>query len=181
MTSKERLRKAVLHQVPDQLPAGFECVNSVMDKLMKFYGFSDEEQIYQKYDNDIRSVTPKYIGPELKSYKENNNLIEESYWGWKTKQHWTGTEYNGITCYFPLDGLETLKQLENYSWPSADWFDYESIQYQCDKYKDKAIIMGHEGPFQIATFLRSMDKLFVDMAIEAEFAHKIFDKMVEFE
>lgn len=181
MISKDRVRKAILHQQPDQVPANFECVSSVMDKLLNHYSFNNEEQIYQKFDIDIRSVSPKYIGPELKTYKENGSLVEESYWGWKTKHHWTGKEFNGITSYFPLDQLETVEQLENYTWPSADWFDYESIKYQCDKYKDKAIIMGHEGPFQIATFLRSMEKLFVDMAVEPEFAHKIYDKMVEFE
>lgn len=181
MTSRERVKKAILHQQPDQVPANFECVSSVMEKLLKRYGFSDENQIYQKFDIDIRSVSPRYIGPELKSYKENGSLIQESYWGWKDKQHWTGKEYNSITCYFPFNEFETVEQLENYRWPSPDWFDYESIKYQCDKYKNKAIIMGHEGPFQIATFLRSMDKLFIDMAVEPEFAHKIYDKMVEFE
>ena len=181
MTSKERVRKAVLHLQPDQVPANFECVNLVMEKLLKHYSFNDPEQIYKKFDIDIRSVSPKYIGPELKSYKENGYLIEESFWGWKDKLHWTGKEYNRITSYFPFDEFETVEQLENYRWPSPDWFDYESIKYQCDKYKDKAIIMGHEGPFQIATFLRSMDKLFIDMALEPEFVHKIYEKMVEFE
>lgn len=181
MTSKERLRKAILHQQPDQVPANFECVSSVMEKLLKRYNFSEPEQVYQKFDIDMRSIEPKYIGPELKRYEENGCIIQENFWGWKNKLHWTGKEYNSITCYFPLDEFETVEQLENFRWPSPDWFDYESIKYQCDNYKDKAIIMGHEGPFQIATFLRSMDKLFVDMAIEPEFAHKIYDKMLEFE
>jgi len=95
--------------------------------------------------------------------------------------HWTGKEYNSITCYFPLDDFDSIDQLEKYNWPKADWFDYESIKRQCDKHKNKAIIMGHEGPFQIAAFFRSMDKLFIDMAINPEFARKIYDKMVEFE
>ena len=181
MTSKERVRKAIQHIQPDKVPANFECVGSVMEKLIKHYGFSDAEQVYQKLDIDIRSVGPNYIGPNLKTYYENGEKVTENHWGWKTKHHWTGKEFNGMTTYFPLDSLETVEQLENYNWPNPDWFDYESIKYKCDKYKDKAIIMGHEGPFQIATFLRSMDKLFMDMALEPEFAHKIYNKMVEFE
>ena len=114
LTSKERVREAVLHQQPDQVPANFECVSSVMEKLLKHNGFNNEEQVYQKFNIDVRGVSPKYIGPELKSYKENGSLIEESYWGWKNKQHWTGKEFNSITSYFPLDELETVEQLENY-------------------------------------------------------------------
>ena len=181
MTSKERVRKAIMHQQPDKVPANFECVSSVMEKLLKHYNFSDQEQVYRKFDIDVRSVAPKYIGPELKSYTDGNDRIVENFFGWHDRFHWTGKEYNYITCYFPLDELETVEQIENYRWPSPDWFDYESIKYQCDMYKDKAIIMGHEGPFQIATFLRSMEKLFADMALEPEFAHRIYDKMVEFE
>ncbi|SHI03783.1 hypothetical protein [Clostridium grantii] len=47
--------------------------------------------------------------------------------------------------------MKTIFQPENYKWPDPDWFDYESIKYQCDRHKNKAIIIGHEGPFQIAT------------------------------
>lgn len=181
MTSKERVRKAISHIQPDRVPANFECVGSVAEKLLKHYGFDNMEQIYQKFEIDIRSVGPKYIGPERKTWEENGSEISESFWGFRNKRHWTGKEYNSITFYYPFDEFETIEQLENYEWPNPDWFDYESIKYQCDAHKDKAIIMGHEGPFQIATFLRSMENLFADMVVEPEFAHKIYDKMVEFE
>lgn len=182
MTSKERVRKAINHIQPDIVPANFECVGGVMEKLLKHYGLSNEEQVYEKFNIDIRSVGPAYIGPERKTYTDTDGLkVTEGYWGDKVKHHWTGKEFNGMTCYFPLDEFETLDDLEKYQWPSPDWFDYESVKYQCEKYKDKAIIMGHEGPFQHACALRSMDKLFMDMALEPEFAHGIFDRMVKFE
>lgn len=181
MTSKERVRKAISHHQPDRVPTNFECEPSVMEKLLKHYGLNEQEQLLEKLEIDIRSVSPTYIGPELKTYTENGSIIKEDYWGWKNKYHWNGEDYNVMPLDFPLYNFETLEQLENYRWPSPDWFDYESIKYQCDKYKDKAIIAGYEGPFQIATFLRGMDKLFIDMAINPEFAHKIFDKMIEFE
>jgi len=181
MTSKERVRKAISHIQPDRVPANFDCVSSVAEKLFKHYSFDNMEQIYQKFEIDIRSVGPKYIGPEIKKWTENGAEISESFWGWRSKHHWTGKEYNYITCYYPFDEFDTVEQLENYQWPSTEWFDYESVKYQCDAHKDKAIITGHEGPFQIATFLRSMENLFADMVVEPEFAHKIYDRMVEFE
>lgn len=181
MNSKERVRKAVMHQQPDRVPTNLECVPFVMNNLFKHNAFCNCEQIYQKFDIDIRSIEATYIGPELKVVKENGYEIKDNFLGFKTKLHWTGRDYNEVTCEYPFDTMETVEEINNFRWPSADWFDYESIKYQCDKHKGKAIIVGHEGPFQVATFLRSMEKLFMDMILNPEFAHRIFDRLVEFE
>lgn len=58
MTSKERVRKSICHQQPDRVPANFECVGSVLEKLMKHYNFNQTEQLYEKFGNDIRNVSP---------------------------------------------------------------------------------------------------------------------------
>ena len=62
MTSKERVRKAILHQQPDKVPANFECVASVHNELLKRYNFSTTEQLLQKFEIDIRGVGPDYTG-----------------------------------------------------------------------------------------------------------------------
>jgi uroporphyrinogen decarboxylase len=181
MTSKERVRASINHKQPDIVPADFACVWSVMEKLMKHYGLTDSDQVYRKFGSDIRYVDPIYIGPELKSYYENGNLVSTSYFGVKSKRHWNGKDYNSFTCYYPLNDAETVADVENYNWPSPDWFDYESIKHQCNKYKDMAIMIGHAGVYQFATFMREASLLYMDMAAEPEFAKKIFDKFVEFE
>ncbi len=181
MNSKDRVRAAIQHKEPDRVPANFECVGTVAENLMKRYHVSDMEGIYQKFEIDIRPVAPVYIGPELKSWQEDGMVVQETYWGYHSKKQWTGKEYHSITTYYPLDSFTTVEELEQYHWPDPDWFDYESVKEQCERYRNKAIIIGHEGPFQFATFLRSMEKLFMDMALNPEFAHTLFDKMVEFE
>ncbi len=181
MTSKERVRAAIMHKVPDKVPTNFECTGFVRDKLLKHYSLSSYEQLLQKFEIDIRQIGARYNGPALGVSKVDGDDVFESPWGWKTRYHDTGFGVNGLTCYYPLDQLTTVEQLLNYPWPSPDWFDYEGFKQICDLHQDKAIMIGHEGPFQIATFLRSMEKLFTDMAIEPEFAKTIFDKMVEYE
>lgn len=181
MNSKERVRAAINHQQPDVVPADFSCVASVMKKLKKHYGFSDDEQVYKKFNIDIRYIEPDYIGPELKSYYEGDLLIEESYFGYQYQHFWNGMDYDFITCYFPFDQFETVEQIEDYAWPKTGWFDYESIKHQCKKHEDKAIIIGNAGVYQFATFMRESSKLYTDMALNPAFAQKIFDKFVEFE
>lgn len=181
MTSKERVRKAICHENPDIVPADFACVKGVMENLKKHYGFSEDDEVYDKFQSDIRFVDPTYIGPELKSYYEDGLLVEESYFGYKSKYHWNGLDYNPITCYYPLNGDITTEDIDNFNWPKSEWFDYESVKRQCDKYKDKAIIMGHAGVYQFSTFLRDAEKLYMEMALDPELAHKMYDRFVQFE
>jgi uroporphyrinogen decarboxylase len=182
MTSKERVRAALTHKQPDRVPANFEAVDSVIDSLKKHYGFDNNEKIYQKFDIDIRQISPDYIGPKLKTYTDTDGCkVVENYLGCHIKYVWTGKEYHSVVSYYPFDKFTSTAEVDSFNWPRADWFDYESLKHACDYYKDKALIIGHEGPFQLATFLRSMDNMFVDMAVDPELAHRIYDRLVEFE
>lgn len=182
MTSRERVRAAINHQKPDKVPAAFEAVSSVNEKLMKHYGFTNYDQLMEKFQIDIVSVTPKYIGPKLKEYQnEKGEQVRQSYWGFEETFHKTEIDTYAITSYYPLNGVETLEEVEAAQFPSPNWFDYNSIKEQCDRYPDKAIITGHEGPFQIVTFLIEMDQFFILMIEEPEVAKRILERMIEFE
>jgi len=181
MTSKERVRNVILHKYVDKVPADFDAVPHVQEKLIKHFGFSNIHQVKDKFEIDICDIGPDYIGPELKKYKIEGDDVTEDHLGHHVRNHWTGTEYNGLCCYYPFNNFTTVEEIENFSWSNPDHFDYESIKKQIDTNKDKAIIIGHEGPFQVATFLRETDKLFMDMALKPEFAHKIYNRLVEFE
>lgn len=183
LTSKERVQKALRHEPTDRVPANFECTPTVCDKLLKHYGYKSMEDLYQHFDIDIRPVDAKYIGPELESYidDDDGNEVKKNFWGFYEKFHWTGHGKNAITCYYPLDDIETIDGLLSYNWPKLEWFDFSGVTDMVKKHPDKAIIIGHPGPFQMATNLRSMDKLFMDMILKPDYVKVLFDKMVEFE
>lgn len=182
MTSRERVRTAIRHQKPDRIPAAYEAVGSVNQKLVKHYGFTSYDQLLEKFQIDIVPVTPRYIGPELKNrVNDKGEVIRPSYWGFEETLHQTEIDLYSLTSYYPLHGVETLEDLERYTYPDPDWFDYGSIREQCDRYPDKAIIVGHEGSFQIVTYLMEMDEFFMLMLDEPEVAQRILDKMVAFE
>lgn len=77
--------------------------------------------------------------------------------------------------------METIEQLEQYSWPNPDYFDYESLKRQCETYKDRTILIEWPGVYQLMTYMRSTEKLYMDMALNPVFAKRIFDKFVNFE
>ena len=51
MTSRERVRAAILHQNPDRVPAAFEAVGTVNRKLMEHYGFTEYDQLLEKFES----------------------------------------------------------------------------------------------------------------------------------
>lgn len=182
MTSKERVRAVMAHQKPDRIPAAFEAVGSVQERLMKYYGFTRLDQLMEKFDIDIIPAAPKYIGPELKSYvNDRGQRVQQTYWGYEQKEQKTDIDTYWTTTYFPLNEVETVEDVEQATFPDPDWFDYTPIAEACEKYADKAIIIGHPGPFQMVTFLIEMDRFFMLMIDEPEAAQRILDRMVEFE
>jgi uroporphyrinogen decarboxylase len=181
MTSRERVRRALRREEADRVPANFECVEAVMGRLLERYGYVEPEDVLRRFEIDIRPVGAPYTGKLPPEYVEGGDRVSVDYWGTHTRRVWTGTEYNGVVLRYPLDEFDSLEELKAYPWPSPDDFDYEAVKRQCDLHEDRALIVGHEGPFQVACFLRSMEKLFVDMALNPEFAHYIFDRMVAFE
>lgn len=182
MTSKERVRAVMAHQKPDRIPAAFEAVGSVQERLMKYYGFTRLDQLMEKFDIDIIPAAPKYIGPELKSYvNDRGQRVQQTYWGYEQTEQKTDIDTYWTTTYFPLNEVETVEDVEQATFPDPDWFDYTPIAEACEKYADKAIIIGHPGPFQMVTFLIEMDRFFMLMIDEPEAAQRILDRMVEFE
>lgn len=182
MTSKERVRAAISFQKPDRVPAAFEAVGTVQKKLMDHYGFSNYDQLLEKFQIDIVSVAPKYIDPPLKEYtNEKGQLVRQSYWGFEETFHKTDIDTYTMTSYFPFHGAETVEDVLALPFPDPDWFDYDSVKEQCERYPDKAIITGHEGPFQIVTFLMDMPEFFMLMMDDPEAAKCLLNRMVDFE
>lgn len=183
MNSRERVRAAVKCGNPDRTPAAFEAVPVVTSRLMKEYGFSCVDQLYDKFQIDIAAIHSSYIGPELKeSRNARGDLVRETYWNYEETMYTTDIDTYFTTTRYPLHGCETIADVDKMMvWPNPDWFDYEHIKRQCEHYKDKAIIFGHEGPFQIVTFLISMEEFFVLMMEEPDVAKYILKRMSDFE
>lgn len=182
MTSKERVRAAVQHKQPDYVPASMDCVETAWEKLMKRYGKNSPAEVQDHLKIDIRNVDAPYIGPELKTRINEKGQKEYQHpFGYWYIRAWNGVEFNDITVFHPLDSAETIEDIENFAWMNPDHYDYESLKRQCEAYKDKAIQIGWPGVYQLVTYLRSAEKLYMDMALEPEFAQRMFDKFVDFE
>ena len=120
--------------------------------------------------------------PELPKITHPDGSIEYTHdFGYRYKMHWNGIEYNSHTSWYPLQETETIEELEAWTWPNPDHYDYEAVARECEKHENRALRIGWPGVYQFVTNLVDAEKLYIDMACEPEYAQYLFDKMVDFE
>ena len=182
MTSKERVRATIQHQTPDRAPCFLKGVQEAADKLQKHLRLDSFDAVLDHLDIDVRCVDAPYIGPELPRIIHPDGSVETGHWlGHRSKKFWNGMEYNSHVTFRPLAEMETIEELEAWSWPNPDHFDYEALRRACDRYPDRALRIGWPGVFQVAGHLAGEEKIYMDMAGDPEFAQRLFDKLVDFE
>jgi len=186
MTSLERVRAAVDHTQPDRIPMDLRYTPEMKKKLLEYLGMS-EADFWEWAGQDVFTVRPRYTKPASEIYyadptafiDEEGNLCD--IYGVPFRQVDTGKEiYIENVNKPPLADMETLEELEDYPWPSADDWDYSGIPAGIDAHPDKAVWCRSRGPFQIAQMMRGVDTFLMDMAAEPEFAEAILHHIMSF-
>lgn len=189
MKSKERVLKSINFERPDRVPMDFSCTQEVQEKLYKHFNIKERKtisnplvncidpQILKALNCDLITVAPLYKGPEIKTDNAMVNLFGI------TEKPLVG---NGAKYYedtgTPLRKA-SMEDVENYHWPSPDWFDYDSVKNQCEEYQDFAIVSGYPGNvdfFHKAGSLYGVKELYMGIARKDPVLLKIFEKISDF-
>ena len=192
MDSRERTFLAIECQEPDRVPIDCWLSSGAKRKIKSRLGKSFQD-FMDHYDVDLRYIEgPDYIGPALAA----DGDISKDIWGVPRKPvelilndsagTWTET-YKEVTKS-PLQDFSSLEEIERYPhWPSADWFDYSTIEEQCDAIRDQkrvVVFMGDRlnrfAQLKPAMYLRGVEKILIDMMANPELAKAIFSKIEEF-
>lgn len=182
MTSKERFRKAMEFKPVDRPPCEFIATGRTYDKIKSHYGFTDYEQVRAHFHSDLRMAFPVYNKRKLEDYIDSDGLrVEETMYGFRQKWFVTGAETYPMNMDYPWDFAETAEDILKLDWLHADDFDYEAFKREVDSYKDMAVGIGGPGTYQYATFMRSAENIYADMAADPDLAKAVFNKYVDFE
>jgi uroporphyrinogen decarboxylase len=139
MNGKERFLAAVDHRETDRIPmdiGNYYPEGLVSRRLMEATGEKIVEGLYKYLGIDRRAVIPEYIRP--RRYTEGG--VEIGIWGIPNSENSFLPSEDKI-----LTNAESIDEVESYSWPSADWYDFESIGKQCDDYSEYAVSGGFWG------------------------------------
>lgn len=192
MDSRERTFISLDHQEPDRVPLDCWASKGTKQKIHSKMQLPYDDFL-DKYDIDLRYIQgPEYIGPSLKTEKG----MEKDIWGvsrkpvsvWVSDGTGTYEEVYKEVLESPLKQCSMVEEIDDYPlWPSADWFDYNGIEKQCDEIRDRgrvAVFMGDRlnrfAQLKPAMYLRGMDQIFLDMAQSPEIAQSIFQHIISF-
>nr|MBP8954295.1 uroporphyrinogen-III decarboxylase-like protein [Armatimonadota bacterium] len=138
MTSRERVLAAIDLGRPDRVPLDIWATAEVWAKLQAHFQTEDINAIRRELHIDgFAGAGPAYIGPQVPTYSDGT---VEDYWGIRSRpvQYETGTYYE--MCHHPLAFAKTVADLDEYNWPSADWFDFSGVRAQCEAVCEHAVV-----------------------------------------
>lgn len=178
MTPRERMLTALDGGQPDRVPLDIWATGEVWANLRAHLGTSDPAALRERLHLDgFSGVGPAYVGPPLPACEPGESC---DYWGmrYRRTRYATGT-YDEQVGY-PLAAARTVADLDDYAWPSPDWFDYSTIRQQCEARRELPIQAGYHAPFYFLNKLRGLEQSLLDLVCAPELAHAILARVTDF-
>jgi uroporphyrinogen decarboxylase len=137
-------------------------------------GVSSDQDLYRHLHIDRPlDLNPAYIGPPLEA---DTDMFGVRY---KMVDYGTGVYEEPVTG--PLEGLATIEEIEDrYSWPSADWLDYGSLERKLEGQEDRPVQFTVSGIYTLYTRLRGMEQAFLDFAVNQEMVEHVLTRLADY-
>jgi uroporphyrinogen decarboxylase len=177
MNHRERILAAIRHQPVDRIPTDIWATPEVWATLCSHFGVNDHLRVYDALDIDgIIGIAPPYIGPALRSAGD----YHENEWGMGFRtQHYATGSYDEQVRY-PLADAQTIDDLEQYPWPSPDWYDYAALPRLAQRAGERAVEVGYTALFYYHNLLRGLELSLVDPLDRPEFTHFLLHRLSTF-
>jgi uroporphyrinogen decarboxylase len=183
MTPYERIVSAVRHERQDRLPIDYTATPEAHARLKAHLSIEDDEALRRRLGCDIRMVAARYVGPADRSAAPGGGGAGKDFLGvvWKPAKNEFAT-YNEI-AFSPLHGVTTVKQIDDYAWPSVDWFDYSHLADEIDRInRDEryCINLFVGGSFETPWYMRGLSRYLMDLVECPDIAEAISRHATEF-
>lgn len=174
MTSRERWQAVMSGQKPDRWPTDFWYTGEVMQRVLKDLRCNDEVELYTKLKIDAPfGIGAQYRGPDFG---------DRDIWGLRHVQQ---TYADGAGVYsevveHPLAGAQSVEDMQNYPWPSTDWFDVSHVKERLSKAGDRVVRGGGYEPFLLYCQMRGLEQAYMDLLEAPEMVDVAIGKMFDF-
>lgn len=170
MTGKERWLAVLRREKPDRIPLDYWGTPEATDRLCRYLGCDFDEAARRLHIDQPFSVEGRYIGPPL----DGNTDI----FGIQTQpiDYGTGVYLEAVNA--PLAAYASVEEIEaNYSWPSADWWDYSHLPEEVKGKEDRIIRGGGSEPMLVYKRLRGEQQAFMDLLTNPEIVQFCLGKL----
>ena len=177
MNSKERVLCAANHRTGDKTPVTFDAQKEVYDILYKYFKTDKKEDLFDRLKVDTWLVGPRAVSSPVPAGGKKESV---DIWGCKSRvAYYSGGTYDEL-CYSPLAGKDEISDIKDHNWPKNNSLDFSEISVQAKAQADRAVI-GHFtwGAYFIATKVRGMEDIMIDMAIRKAYAHELINTIAE--
>ena len=180
MTSRERVLAAFNHQQPDHTPCDFLATAEILTALEKHFGVEGCDAVNACLGTDVGYIGAPYIGPPLEVFDDGSTINE-----WGVRYQPIENEYGEYsepvgTPYAPWTSVE---EVEAFSWPDPDWYDYAALPALAAAYGDCAVAIGHPGVQDFINGVatgRGVEQVLIDIALEDPVYMAIVEKRHRF-
>ncbi len=189
--SKQRILNAVAHRTTDKVPLMYRALPPVNDRLTDYFlldrditiswkdlilslhadGFSGGASL-----NKFTKYNPQYIGSH--PVQNDSNMLYS--WGIYPLR----SSQNELITYQinrEFEKCATISELRSFTWPTLEEFDFET--FNTDTHLRTDYILGTgcvNSIFMISAYLRSFEKLFVELLTQKKLAHYYIDRIGSF-
>jgi len=183
MTSYQRVKNAVEHKRDGRLAIDYIATPESDAALKKYLGIEDQEALLRRLGCDIRQVNGKFVGPADMTGAAGVSATGKDFLGivWKPVENEFGS-YNEIV-HHPLAHMTTVKEVEEYNWPSVDWFDFSHLSEEIDRLHDderRCIMFFAGGSFETPWYMRGMERYLMDLVECPDIAEAISHHATEY-
>ena len=176
MNAKERVLRAVHHQPVDRTPYFYYAEESVSERLADFLGLPEYniDALHDRLGAEVRYLRPQLVevpGEERQEFQV----------GGIHAQLEPGCE-TLVVEELPLEHATSVSDVLAYDgWPDPDWYDYEIPGDVKEANRERAVFANGMGiMFLYAMGLRGTESILVDLALNSELAHAIFERISQF-
>jgi len=191
MKPVDRVLNCIKRKSIDRVPRNFIAFPEIQEKLKSHFSIEGDQsygnplikcvdpRLLEALSCDLRMAAPEYHGPGIKKEPDGSwtNLfgVKRNVVKVKTGMYYS---YEGA----PLKNA-TAGDVKNYPWPKPEWFDYSTIEKQCQRFADYAVVSGYPGNVDFlnkTSTLMGMENLMMGLARKDAAVLEIFDKLAEF-
>ncbi len=182
MTPRQRVLTTMRHEEPERVPLFYRDVPEVRERLLNDLRLKDFDDLLEHFEIDFRWVEPAYIGPPL---EDRETGIRRDIWGIEYRY----VPFSDTAGYWeaqsrPLRNAISVAELNDYSWPNLEWFDFRTLSEQVQKYDEYALMTapGYASPgiMQLIETLCGEQKAWTDIAINQSFFLALVRKILDF-
>ena len=184
MSPRERVLLALEHRETDRVPTDFLATPETWARLKAHLGMEDREQVLRHLGVDVRHPRQPYVGPPIVRHPDGS---WKDPWGVRRRSIPNPRGAYDEIVEHPLACLEDTSQLDAYPWPRAEWWDAASLEAEIrrlDEVQPYAIALEEFGDpggiFEIAWYLRGMERFLTDMVERPDLAWEIMRRVTDF-